>query len=394
MMNMESNLKDGDDKTKLRAADFLEKNVGEITDKIASGAIRKTILNFRNEEEYTSVNFEKGDFNSVLNKAKEQDKLIFFDAYADWCGPCKVMDATVFADPVAGRYFNTNFINAKVDMEKGEGPELLKTYPVSAFPTYLLIDKNGKEVHRIVGSYETTEFINLIRKGSEAQNGLTFLKEAYKNGRREPAMMKNLAEGLSYSYQKGQLNNILNDYFDGQTEKERVNTKNLFMYQYSSGIMDKKFQYFIENADQIKQQIGEKEFFATIDQVAVPNLMNEQVNFKKKDFIRTKFPQLYNLNLPTESQTKLLMGVVEIAGEGNLDKLIEYQTENVLKLTNERDRLMTLYLLLSIPNKGTSAQKIKLQSLLKNVLANTKKEMIKDSLEMFLKNLEGNMDEN
>ena len=179
-----------------------------------------------------------------------------------------------------------------------EGPELLKSYPVSAFPTYLVIDKNGKEVHRIVGAYETAEFITLVQNGSKPDNGLSYLKEAYKNGNRESLLIKNLIEALSYSYQKGQLNTILNDYFDGQNEKGRMDIKNLFMYQYSSGIMDKKFQYFIENADQVKQRIGAKEFFATIDQVAVPNLMNKQVDFKKKDFIRTEFPQLYTLNLP------------------------------------------------------------------------------------------------
>ena len=394
MINMSSSLKEASDEVKLRAADFLEKYAGNYTEKVAARTIKETILKFRKEDGYTSVNFEQGDFNSVMKKAKAQDKLIFFDAFADWCGPCKLMDETVFADSVAGRFFNTNFINVKVDMEKGEGPELLKSYPVLAFPTYLLIDKNGKEVHRIVGSYGTKEFMRLVAKGSQPQTGLTYLKETYKQGSREPSLMANLAEGLFNSYQKQEMSKILNEYFDQQTDEGKMDKQNAFMYKFSTGIADKKFQYLIDNSVKIRNQFGEKNFLNIIDKVVEPTLMNEQSNFRKKDFIRTKYPQLYTLNLPKESQTKVLMDLIDVAGEGgdNFDKLISYQSENVLKFNNERTRLMTMYLLLGVPNNGTAEQKVKLQSLLKNVIANSNGASIKDGLELFLKNLEGKME--
>ena len=36
-----------------------------------------------------SINFQNSTFKEILAKAKSEKKLVFMDAYAAWCGPCK-----------------------------------------------------------------------------------------------------------------------------------------------------------------------------------------------------------------------------------------------------------------------------------------------------------------
>ena len=60
----------------------------------------------------TKINFEKSSFSEILAKAKQEKKLIFLDAYAVWCGPCKLMDKNVFTDSMVASYFNANYVNA------------------------------------------------------------------------------------------------------------------------------------------------------------------------------------------------------------------------------------------------------------------------------------------
>jgi thioredoxin 1 len=85
-------------------------------------------------------------------EAMKTGKLIFIDAYTDWCGPCKRMAATSFKDPAVGELFNTNFINLKIEMEKNpEGPGIARKYSVKAYPTLIIIDGTGKVVKQTIG---------------------------------------------------------------------------------------------------------------------------------------------------------------------------------------------------------------------------------------------------
>lgn len=89
------------------------------------------------------IQFIHGDWKNALAEAKSQHKLIFLDAYASWCGPCKMLKKNTFPNKEAGEFFNKNFINIAVDMEKGEGPFLSNKFSVSAYPTLIIADADG-----------------------------------------------------------------------------------------------------------------------------------------------------------------------------------------------------------------------------------------------------------
>ncbi len=62
---------------------------------------------------------ENPTWTTVLAQAKKENKMIFLDAYATWCGPCKQMDSEVYTNSAVANFYNANFINVKYDMEKG-----------------------------------------------------------------------------------------------------------------------------------------------------------------------------------------------------------------------------------------------------------------------------------
>lgn len=54
-------------------------------------------------------------------KANEKSKKKFFiDFYTDWCGWCKRMDKSTFADPAVAKYVNENFYAVKFNAEQKE----------------------------------------------------------------------------------------------------------------------------------------------------------------------------------------------------------------------------------------------------------------------------------
>ena len=107
------------------------------------------------------IEFHHGTFAEAKAKAAKENKIIFVDAYAKWCGPCKWMAANTFTDTEVGEYFNDNFIPVKMDMEVGEGRTLARQWGIRAYPTLLFFDAEGKEVHRDLGAKKKEQLLQL-----------------------------------------------------------------------------------------------------------------------------------------------------------------------------------------------------------------------------------------
>lgn len=141
----------------------------------------------------------EGSWADVLSEARRTNKPIYLDAYASWCGPCKMLKRDIFPREDVGAYFNANYISYSMDMEKGEGIELARQYNVTAYPTHLYFDADGTIVHREVGGGSGDEFAkDFIQKAKNARDPQLQLyasKRRFEKGERNPDMMYALANG-------------------------------------------------------------------------------------------------------------------------------------------------------------------------------------------------------
>ncbi len=85
------------------------------------------------------------------------------DFYADWCIPCKELDALTFSDKRIIEKFE-QFTAYKVDMTKNNetNEQLRKKFNVVGMPTVLVIDANGNETKRITGFVNADEFLRYV----------------------------------------------------------------------------------------------------------------------------------------------------------------------------------------------------------------------------------------
>lgn len=135
--------------------------------------------------------FEIGNLNSILDKATKENKLIFIDAYTTWCGPCKKMAKEVFTKDTVANYFNSTFINYKLDMEKGEGIEFAAKYDVNCYPNFLIIDGKGNIIHRGAGYLKHSDFIEFAMFAfSSTQNFYTKKAKFEKDGFTEKTILE------------------------------------------------------------------------------------------------------------------------------------------------------------------------------------------------------------
>lgn len=133
---------------------------------IATGIIMMVLVVARpdtknTETDITGINFQSATWNQALAMAKKENKPIFLDISASWCGYCKRMKANVFTDSEVGNLYNSTFINISVDGEKGEGIELAKKYGVRGYPTFVFLKPDGSLAYQTSGYHNPSKFLEL-----------------------------------------------------------------------------------------------------------------------------------------------------------------------------------------------------------------------------------------
>lgn len=141
-----------------------------------------------NSDQNKSVCFQSISLKEALAKAKAEHKNIFMDCYTSWCGPCKAIARDVFTVDSIADYFNRTFVCVKYDMEK-EGKELTQKYPIDCYPTFLILDTAGNELHRLSGYYSAEKLMQAIRL-ARPENKLSQLEFRYTSGERSPEFIE------------------------------------------------------------------------------------------------------------------------------------------------------------------------------------------------------------
>lgn len=88
------------------------------------------------------------------------------DFYADWCVPCKELDALTFTD-LRVIEETKKFRRYKVDLTKTGSEETqlaMQRYDIVGVPTIILFDSNGQEFKRITSFINAEEFLKIIRE--------------------------------------------------------------------------------------------------------------------------------------------------------------------------------------------------------------------------------------
>jgi thiol-disulfide isomerase/thioredoxin len=222
------------------------------------------------------IDFFHGTFDEAKAKAKAEDKLIFVDAYAEWCGPCKKMAANVFTKPKAGDFFNSNFINLKIDMEKEENAVFAGQYPVSAYPTLMVLDAEGKLAQKKVGAMEVEDLIEFGKKAIGKTDKSGEYEQQYNEGKRDPEFLLQYVSALNRAGKPSL--KITNEYLNAQTDLTTpFNQK--FILEGATEADSRVFDLLIKNRALIATTLGEQAVRAKIEK-ACSATVRKAVEFK------------------------------------------------------------------------------------------------------------------
>ena len=111
--------------------------------------------------------------------SEKEPRKILMDVYTDWCGWCKKMDKTTFADEEVAKYVNENFYAVKLKADSNDKVtfkgkeyskgELAQAFRVTGYPTIVFFDQSFTKFQPVSGYRGANDFLALLEQFNQAQ---------------------------------------------------------------------------------------------------------------------------------------------------------------------------------------------------------------------------------
>ncbi|PTT39764.1 disulfide isomerase [Chryseobacterium sp. HMWF028] len=258
-----------------------------------------------------SIKFQELAFKDIIAKAKKEKKLVFIDAYASWCGPCKMMEKNVFTQKSVSDYYNTNFINARFDMEKGEGRDIASKFGVRSYPTYLFLNGEGELVSRNTGYMEESMFVAMAQDINSPGNKKGSFKDRFANGEKDPEFLINIMKlnaNTDYDFAK----KASERYFQNKIKTEELTKDEIgFLLYFVKSSEDTNYNVFASRKAEIVKFLPEETYNEFDAQLKLGKIVEQSIDDKNKKinddyFLKTAEPLVgKEAALKKLNQTKL-----------------------------------------------------------------------------------------
>ncbi len=184
----------------------------------------------------------------VQAKAKSENKYIFMDVFATWCGPCKHMDSEVYVNDTIGQFTEKHFISVKVQMDS-TGQDNAETrkwyrdvaiigkkYQIAGYPSFLFFSPDGNLIYQDIGFKEVPEFLATLQKAIDPQTLTYFLMlDDFRKGKKNVDQLYPLAK---YAYTLGDqktAKQIAEDYIAKTDRKILIDQEKILFVQDVAG---------------------------------------------------------------------------------------------------------------------------------------------------------------
>lgn len=276
-----------------------------------------------------NIAFNHVSFKELKEKAAKENKLIFIDAYTSWCGPCKFMSKTVFTNDTVADFYNANFINAKIDMEKGEGIELAKMFDVNCYPTLLYIDSHGNVIHRQSGAMLAPDFIGLGKKSQQTEGTYSYYMKNYENQKNNKDFLKEYIQAQSNTCIEP--TEAVSHYFSLQNPEDLIEKNNWEMIQnYTNDMNSREFIYLLDNKEKFEELYGKNSVNQKINEVYKNTLLSiiQSNPFDVAKYKATK-EAIEAKNTPDNNKTIFEADLALSIKNHDMDQYIRLATNNV-----------------------------------------------------------------
>ncbi len=100
-------------------------------------------------------------YNEGMELGKNQNRKVFINFYADWCGYCKQMERETFKDRAVIAYLNEHFVPVRVDTERNG--KVAAAYKVQGLPVSWFIAEDGEPIASRPGYIPPDSLLSMLQ---------------------------------------------------------------------------------------------------------------------------------------------------------------------------------------------------------------------------------------
>src|SRR5690606_36027268 len=110
------------------------------------------------------------DFEAARQESQRTGKLLLVHFWAEWCGPCRQMESTVFNQSRVVTSVKNDVIAVKLNADDRQ--DLAARFGVESLPSDVILEPSGERMIESVGFRSVDEYLALIQRAKQRQGEL------------------------------------------------------------------------------------------------------------------------------------------------------------------------------------------------------------------------------
>ena len=221
---------------------------------------------------------------AVKKKASDQMLMLFVDVYATWCGPCKMMDRDVYADPAVALYMNNHYVNVKLDGETDYGRIFADAQQLEGYPSMFILNDEGERISEIVGYTPAEELVGRLTTIEEGYGRVKKYRSAYQNGSLDPEDFAGYIEVVRELGDLEEAERLASEYVE-QMAGSRLKDADIRVVAFHMDLEDAWWKDFSSDPQRLKRVLKEDYMLAMekiYNNTLVKAVQNERVDLVSK----------------------------------------------------------------------------------------------------------------
>ena len=258
------------------------------------------------------IRFDKSmSWREVVEKATRENKYIYVDVMATWCGPCQAMVKNIFPQKEVGDFYNEHFICVKLQTDKtAKDDEYVKAWhkevndictkaKIKVLPTSLYYNPQGELVHIIPGGMpDAGRFVEAGKIALDENRQIFTCLKKYEAGERDVEFLYELSVNFLMLGDKVMARKVGNTFWQTITPEERLLDKGIrYAADFFESVDDAMLPLFMDHPERVDAVLGkgvaDQKVIRAIEAKYINPLMKDSVNIPDWDGLYRELTERY-----------------------------------------------------------------------------------------------------